>query len=471
MKIDLHSRKNILFFLSVVLCMGWLGLRILHPAAAPSAVSKACAKSWADPPVITTFFPEDEPASRSPLLAWTKNLEAVAYEVEFFETFPVNLSDLKISKRHSYATQKIFTNAFNPDLDVLFPEAANKPLYWRVRALDENSHPISRFSSLEPLYTDAEKPKINAPVPLAVYDRENGHNLLYPVYSWVPNAGAMQYEVEVLSQPPENPQGTEPSRYRIFSIIAPFGEQYDPQPRFGSSPYYWRVRALDAKGDPVGVYSAASSILLNPAENWGVGIYGDSISHGGGHLSYGPADWEYSYASYLDFPTVNLSQSGDTSEDMVKRFDQDVLPFHPAYLLILGGSNSLRGGVPAAAVIQDLERIRDKCEKNGIRPIFLTLPPIHPANIKAAFDEDTTEDWALQFSLVNDYIRTQVHIDLAAGMPLHDGLLPTEMGLDGLHPDVPGKMRMAEIINEHWAEAKMAADQAAGGHNFTLDTF
>ena len=35
------------------------------------------------------------------------------------------------------------------------------------------------------------------------------------------------------------------------------------------------------------------------------------------------------YAYYLDFPTINLSCSGDTSETMVQRFDDDVLPFHP----------------------------------------------------------------------------------------------------------------------------------------------
>ena len=48
-------------------------------------------------------------------------------------------------------------------------------------------------------------------------------------------------------------------------------------------------------------------------------FFGDSISHGGGHLSFGPADWAYSYAYYLDFPTINLSCSGDTSETMVQR--------------------------------------------------------------------------------------------------------------------------------------------------------
>lgn len=77
-------------------------------------------------------------------------------------------------------------------------------------------------------------------------------------------------------------------------------------------------------------------------KHWKVAVYGDSISHGGGHLSFGPADLAYSYESYLDFPTINLSESGDTSEAMVMRFEKDVLPFSPEYLLIMGGTNSLR---------------------------------------------------------------------------------------------------------------------------------
>lgn len=62
-------------------------------------------------------------------------------------------------------------------------------------------------------------------------------------------------------------------------------------------------------------------------KHWKAAVYGDSISHGGGHLSFGPADLAYSYESYLDFPSINLSQSGDTSEAMVMRFEKDVLPF------------------------------------------------------------------------------------------------------------------------------------------------
>ena len=79
------------------------------------------------------------------------------------------------------------------------------------------------------------------------------------------------------------------------------------------------------------------------------------------HL-FGPADWAYKSTLYhLNFPTINLSCSGDISETMVQRFDDDdVLPFHPQYLLIMGGTNSLCAGMPAKNVINDLKTIQEK---------------------------------------------------------------------------------------------------------------
>jgi lysophospholipase L1-like esterase len=223
-----------------------------------------------------------------------------------------------------------------------------------------------------------------------------------------------------------------------------------------SRPFYWRVRGIAADGiTPVGHYSDAQTFLTDPQAGWKVAIYGDSISHGGGHISFGPADWEYSYAFYLRFPTINLSKSGDTSSSMVDRFDEDVLPFHPHYLLIMGGSNSLRGGVPANEVIDDLKTLQIKCQENNITPIFLTLPPINPENIKRAFDQDTVEDWQLQFAAVNAYIRGNfLYIDIAKAMEEPDGMLLTTYGLDGLHPDVEGKKIMADTINTAWSNRR-----------------
>ena len=106
----------------------------------------------------------------------------------------------------------------------------------------------------------------------------------------------------------------------------------------------------------------------------------------------------YHVYAYTGNPGATQSESGDTSAMMVERFDRDVRPFHLKYLLIMGGTNSLRAGVSAEEVIRDLEEIGQKAEALGIHPIYLTLPPLNPANIQKAFDELTADNWRQSFA-------------------------------------------------------------------------
>ena len=424
------------------------------------AVQQGVLVSGSGVPLALSHYGASQPASVSPLLVWNKNIDAVYYEIEFFDRLPDNLSNREISPDHIFFSAQVYTNAYNPRLDEFAAaDIGTKPLYWRVRAMNLDKTAQTSFSVPEPLYTDSRLPIVNAPIPNITYNNERGEVLLYPVYSWIPNYGARKFEVEVLSAPPENPNGTTPSKYRIATLKTNICEVYDDVPRSGLDHFFWRVRGFAEDGSPVGTYSAARAFLTNPNEKWEAAIYGDSISHGGGHISFGPADWEYSYSCYLNFKTVNLSQSGDTSSSMVERFNRDVPQFHPQYLLIMGGSNSLRGGATVDGVIADLKALQLKCLENNIKPIFLTLPPINPANIKKAFDEDTVEDWQDRFMAVNDFIRNNlVHIDVAAQFNSNDGLLPTKYGLDGLHLDVPGKKIMAQLINGAWPYILQEAD-------------
>jgi lysophospholipase L1-like esterase len=136
---------------------------------------------------------------------------------------------------------------------------------------------------------------------------------------------------------------------------------------------------------------------------------------------------------------------------MLERFERDVLPFQPRYLLILGGTNSLRGGTPAAQVIADLIAIREKCLRYDIRPIFLTLPPINPIAIENVFQEPTVPNWRTEFDLVNAFIRQQrYHIDLEPHFLDDNRELPARFAVDGLHIDIEGKRLMGNVINHFW---------------------
>jgi lysophospholipase L1-like esterase len=394
-------------------------------------------------------YPTHAPASNFPMLMWTTLPGAVYYEIEFLSSPPENPNGLFPSHYQIFSSREVFTNGYSINLST-YP---NDHLYWRVRALDYTGDPIGVFSDAAEVRIDHTLPPNLKPLSNTGYKTANMPVPLYPVFSWIPITGATSYEIELTSAPPENPNGVQPSRHRLRQQIVTMGsDYYDETPLGTPGTYYWRVRGLDENGTAVGVYSNAESFVVDRSPGKYAATLGDSITHGGGAISYSPADVEYSFQTYLSFPTINLGKSGDTSASMLSRFDADVLPYHPMFLIIMGGSNSLRGGVSGSQVIKELSAIRDKCLVHGIRPIFLTLPPINPQAIQQVFNEETVPEWQKEFAVVNHFIRQQrYHIDLEPYFTDGNQTLPLRYATDGLHLDIEGKKLMAQIINANWA--------------------
>lgn len=386
------------------------------------------------------------PQEKLILLTWQEDPESVRYEVEIFRGLPDNLDRNEPVENHLYDNRRIYSNQVLVDLSAFPPGEA--PLYWRVRPIDADWQGMGPFSSPMEVRSTMKKVTRNAPYP-HVYRPGNGSTLLYPVYSYAGNPGAAKYEVEVTGAYPENPDSSEPSKYRVFSKVTTLSNVYDDNPRIGT--FYWRVRGMDENGNPVGIWSLPEKVRTNPDEHFEVGIFGDSITQGGGHLYHSPADMAYSYVTYLDFPAVNMGRSGDTTEMMEDRFDRDVLPFHVKYLLIMGGINDLRMGADPDKVIHHLEAIRKKCIDHHIVPILLTIVPINPENIQKYYGDVTYSGWKESVDTVNSWIRTQPHIDTAA--PFADyPVMPGELAMDGIHGDWNAKQMIAGEINRHMGE-------------------
>lgn len=403
-------------------------------------------------PVTIYHYGQNNPASLMPFLVWHSIPNAVCYEVELLSGKPAQEGGVLPDKaNHLDSTQQIFTNGWQADLKKY---ANRKFIYWRVRALDIHHQPIGEFSPAEELHIDASLPQPNHPL-LNEYDQMPGFTMpIYPVYQWIPLHNAARYEVELMVKPPaeeNNGLATPDAAWR--KVVDSAAACYDEYPRPYAGDYYWRVRGLDKAGNPIGVWSdTAHFIVKQQPERVPVAVLGDSITHGGGAVSNSPAALEYSYTTYFDFPCLNLGRSGDTSTMTMQRFEQDVLPFKPLNLIILTGTNSLRApNLNPETIINDLEAIRQKCEANDIRPIFLTLMPINPANIQFAFRTITDKRWQEKLQQVNGWVRNQPYfIDLEPYF--YDSsrkVMDTKFSIDGLHPDIIGKMLMGEIINQH----------------------
>ncbi len=403
-------------------------------------------------PVPIYHYNIDNPASLMPFLVWHSVPEAVCYEVELLSAPPEIEGGISLSKMfHLESTQNVFTNGWQADLRSYQNQIS---IYWRVRALGFHHEPIGEFCKAEPIHIDVNKPLPNCPLINDFDKMPNFKEPLYPVYDWIPlHTKAAKYEVELLDHKPPIENDTEPSPDSLWrQSTLDTASCYDEYGRPFAGDYYWRVRALDAKGKPIGTWSDSSKFTVAAyPDGVDVAVFGDSISHGGGAVSYSPYALEYTYLTYLDFPTVNLSRSGDTSHTTLERFDNDVLYFKPKNLIVMTGTNSLRAtNISADSIIDDLDEIRRKCVINGIRPIFLTLMPLNPVNIKNAFRTDTDPNWRLKLDKVNEYIRNQqYYIDLEPYFyDMYNMKLDDRLSVDGIHPDIRGKKMMAEIINQ-----------------------
>ena len=410
--------------------------------------------NYRDPlrPMPITEYSPDKPASLKPYLVWHSVPDGVLYELELLSGLPDEENTARLSSvNHIYATQQIFTNGLQIDLT---PYRELPSLYWRVRAMNLRKEPIGVFSKAEPIYIDARQPVPNKPL-LNKFDRmPHFTQPVYPVFTWIPMLGAVRYEVELLTAPPSQENNTLPTPGRSWAkTVDSSFSCYDEYARYYAGTYYWRVRGLDTQGNTIGTYSDTDSFVVpSHLPRPLAAAFGDSITHGGGAVSFSPANLEYSYITYMDDECVNLGRSGDTSATTLARFDRDVLPIMPKNLLIMTGSNSLRApDISAQMVIRDLIGIIQKCRRNDIRPILMTLPPINPDNIMLAFQTPTDPNWYSKLQLINGFIRQQdYYIDLEPYFydDTHSKLAPGWAN-DGLHADIQGKMLIGEVINLH----------------------
>ena len=415
------------------------------PVSAPYFTAKS--------PIPIVHYTEKNPASLMPFLIWNSIPNAVLYEVELLSALPAQEGGTAPSpKNHLISTRNIFTNGWQADLRAF---QSYEKIYWRVRALGLNHEPIGEFSIAEPLYLDQAAEIPTHPIPNTYDQLLNFHQPLYPVYQWIPLNGVTRYEVELLTEPPAQAHGTTPDPNRAWAqTTASANAIYDEYARPYAGTYYWRVRGLDAQNNTIGTWSDLASFTVEATTDHRLyaAALGDSITHGGGAISCSPAFLEYSYTTYLPFDCLNLGRSGDTAHMTLERFEQDVLPLHPANLLILTGSNSLRADtITPQDIIKDLDELQQKCLTHGIRPIFLTLLPLNPERIKLAFHSETDPRWQWKLNAVNTWIRSQdFYVDIEPYFyDAQNRILDPLLSTDGLHPDINGKRIMAELINAH----------------------
>lgn len=379
------------------------------------------------------------------LLMWENIPDAVMYEIRITSR-EIDHNSLEPGSRLPRAVF-VKKNIFTPGLEINSApfKVPLKELWWQIRAYDINYNPISEFTKPKKIIDQYIIPS----APEHLYDLDTKpYCLLYPVYSWIPVLGATSYEIEILRTnlaPEENSTFSNLVRKHKAngSITSNF---YDEQSYTKSETLWWRIRALDRENISISNWSECSSFTVQ-TENINFAAFGDSITHGGGAVSSPPPESLYDWTQYANINIKNLAKSGNTSSDLVKRFEKDVLPFSPKALIIMIGVNDIREGKTAAEVINNLQIIRSKCNNNKITPVFVTTTPVNPELIKKVSENNTSPSWQAEQKRINAWILNQKHsININHLLIDENGILKTNLTSDGLHLDSTGKKLIGETI-------------------------
>lgn len=165
---------------------------------------------------------------------------------------------------------------------------------------------------------------------------------------------------------------------------------------------------------------------------------GDSITFGFPYLP--DQSWVAHLAREID-GVVNKGVCGDTTADMLLRFERDVVCLHPAYVIICGGANDAIIGTPAREAAENIRLMRCQADAGGIVPL-IALPA--PCNLAGA---------ERRLQVLRDWLREHVPPDKLIDFytPLKD---PSGVGFaaglteDGVHPNLAGYAAMAEAARQ-----------------------
>ena len=263
---------------------------------------------------------------------------------------------------------------------------------------------------------------------------------IYPTYSWETLPNTEFYQIQIFH---------ENKLIRELKNTEAFNKVTDLNPYIEPGKYFWQVRVVDNKNNPLSDWSAKNYFTVEKSVTFAV--LGDSISHGGANFI--PAgqlgcQWE----TFCDVPVKNLARSGDTTAAMLERFERDVLPFSPQVLIIFGGTNDIRLGLSAEEVINHLSALRDKCFANNITPVLVTIPPMNEKIIRSRGIFITDKDWRTERTKLNSWIIQNGGIEISRELVDFAEELREDLTPDGLHPNTRGKLFIGKTIENFLRE-------------------
>lgn len=155
-------------------------------------------------------------------------------------------------------------------------------------------------------------------------------------------------------------------------------------------------------------------------------------------------------------PYLNRGVSGQTTPQMLLRFQQDVVALKPAAVVIFGGSNDISGNAGAMTLEMIEDNLRSMvaiAKANGIKAILASQQPTtdypwnpgtHPEQKLLALSL-----WEKNYAAENGL----VYVDYYTALVAPDGGFKKGLSVDGVHPTAEGYAVMAPLAEAAIREA------------------
>jgi lysophospholipase L1-like esterase len=155
-------------------------------------------------------------------------------------------------------------------------------------------------------------------------------------------------------------------------------------------------------------------------------------------------------------PYVNRGISGQTTPQMLIRFQQDVVHLHPAAVVILAGTNDIAGntGPSTEQMIEDnFTSMAEIAKQNGIKVVLASITPAYAYPWKPEVQPveriRALNKWLQDFCSSHGF----VYLDYYSSMADAKGAMLPGLSSDGVHPTAKGYAAMAPLAESAIAHA------------------
>lgn len=161
-------------------------------------------------------------------------------------------------------------------------------------------------------------------------------------------------------------------------------------------------------------------------------------------------------AAFPSFTNYNRGISGDTTDGMLARLDNNLLSLQPSRIVFLGGANDLNHGLTPDKIVANIREILTKiktslpdCEiyVESLYPVNPDTRPIYLNSVADRKNEDILTINAALAPLCEELGCT--YINVHDSLTDEQGRLREELTMDGLHVNADGYAIVTGILSEY----------------------